>query len=179
MSSNAFPQLNSCFVPRLSTSTLLEPATAASNHPRAPARTELLRLSWPRMPCQPSLQPRPLPSKRRSRAATPTGRGSPAKNFQHADAIAALEQVLAAQPNNERAHNRMAAICLHIGRLQEGRMAHEQAQRSNPKTRSNNLEFFYLYSGAFARSRRRQGKTGLETKDATLDLHSGITHNLR
>ncbi len=27
---------------------------------------------------------------------------SPAKNFQHADAIAALEQVLAAQPNNER-----------------------------------------------------------------------------
>jgi tetratricopeptide (TPR) repeat protein len=76
---------------------------------------------------------------------------SPAKNFQHADAIAALEQVLAAQPNNERAHNRMATICLHIGRLQEARIAHEQAQRSNPKTRSINLWAFYLYSGDFAR----------------------------
>ena len=77
---------------------------------------------------------------------------SPAKNFQHAEAIAALEQVLAAQPNLERAHNRMSAICLHIGRLQEARLAHEQAQRSNPKTRSNNLEFFYLYSGDFGRA---------------------------
>jgi eukaryotic-like serine/threonine-protein kinase len=75
---------------------------------------------------------------------------SPAKNFQHAEAIAALEQVLVAQPNLERAHNRMSAICLHIGRLQEGRLAYEQAQRSNPKTRSNNLEFFYLYNGDFA-----------------------------
>ena len=77
---------------------------------------------------------------------------SPAKNFQHADAIAALEQVLAAQPNLERAHNRMSAICLHVGRLQEGRTAYEQAQCSNPKTRSNNLEFFYLYSGDFVRA---------------------------
>ena len=34
---------------------------------------------------------------------------SPAKNFQHAEAIAALEQVLAARPNLERAHNRMAS----------------------------------------------------------------------
>ena len=36
---------------------------------------------------------------------------SPAKNFQHAEAIAALEQVLAARPNLERAHNRMSSIC--------------------------------------------------------------------
>jgi hypothetical protein len=63
MSSNGFLQLNSCFAPRLSTSTLHEPATAASNHPRAPARTESLRLSWPRMLCQPSRQPRPAASK--------------------------------------------------------------------------------------------------------------------
>lgn len=34
-SSNGFLQLNSCFAPRLSTSTLHEPATTASNHPRA------------------------------------------------------------------------------------------------------------------------------------------------
>jgi tetratricopeptide (TPR) repeat protein len=77
---------------------------------------------------------------------------SPAKNFQHAEAIAALEQVLAARPNLERAHNRMATICLHIGRLEEGRIAHEHALRSNPRTRSGNLEFFYIYSGDFARA---------------------------
>ena len=77
---------------------------------------------------------------------------SPAKNFQHAEALAALDQVLAVRPNFEQAHNRIASICLHIGRLQEARIAHEQAQRSNPKTRSGNLEFFYLYSGDFERA---------------------------
>ena len=77
---------------------------------------------------------------------------SPAKNFQHAEAIAALEQVLAARPNLERAHNRMAAICLHIGRLEEGRIAHERSLRSNPRTRTGNLEYFYIYSGDFARA---------------------------
>lgn len=75
---------------------------------------------------------------------------SPAKNFQHAEAIAALEQVLAARPNFDRAHNRMASICWHIGRFKEAQMAHEQAMRSNPKNRNYNLEFIYLYSGDFA-----------------------------
>ena len=77
---------------------------------------------------------------------------SPAKGFQHADAIAALEQVLAVQPNLERAHNRMASICSHIGRLHESLVAHEHAQRSNPKTRTGNLEYFYIYSGDYARA---------------------------
>jgi Tfp pilus assembly protein PilF len=77
---------------------------------------------------------------------------SPAKNFQHADAIAALEEVLAARPNFERAHNRMAGICLHIGRLEEARIAHEQARLVNPKTRSGNLEYFYIYSGDLVRA---------------------------
>jgi tetratricopeptide (TPR) repeat protein len=77
---------------------------------------------------------------------------SPAKNFQHADALAALAQVLTARPHFEQAHNRIASICLHIGRLQEARLAHEEAQRLNPKTRSGSLEFFYLYSGDFARA---------------------------
>ena len=77
---------------------------------------------------------------------------SPAKGFQHVEAIAALEQVLAVQPNLERAHNRMSAICAHIGRLHESLVAHERAQRSNPKTRTANLEFYYLYSGDFARA---------------------------
>ena len=77
---------------------------------------------------------------------------SPAKNFQHADAIGALEQVLAARPNFDRAHNRMAAICLHIGRFHEARIAHEESQRSNPKNRTYNLEYLYLYSGDFVRA---------------------------
>jgi tetratricopeptide (TPR) repeat protein len=75
---------------------------------------------------------------------------SPAKNFQHTDAIAALEQVLAARPNFDRAHNRMAAICMHIGRFSEAQMAHESAMRSNPKNRTYNLEFLYIYRGDFA-----------------------------
>ena len=77
---------------------------------------------------------------------------SPAKNFQHADAIAALEQVLAAQPNFERAHNRMSSICWHIGRLEEARIAHGLARRSNPKTKTHNLEWIDLCSGDFARA---------------------------
>ena len=79
---------------------------------------------------------------------------SPAKNFAHGDAIAELEQVLAVRPNLEQAHNRMSAICAHIGRLPEARRAHEQARRSNPKTRSVNLEQIYLYSGDFASAER-------------------------
>src|SRR6185369_8290689 len=70
---------------------------------------------------------------------------SPAKNFQHAEAIAA-------RPNFERAHNRMSGICAHIGRLPEARIAHEQALRANPKTRTSNLEYFYIFSGDFARA---------------------------
>ena len=95
---------------------------------------------------------------------------SPAKSFQHADALEALEQVLAVQPNFEQAHNRIASICLHIGRLQEARIAHEQAQRSNPKTRSGNLEFFYLYSGDFARAE--------EAGEAWLRERPGATYAL-
>jgi len=76
---------------------------------------------------------------------------SPARNFQHGEAIAELEQVLAAQPNLERAHNRMSTICWHIGRLEDCRIAHEKAQRSNPKSETGNLFMFYLLSGDFAR----------------------------
>jgi TolB-like protein/Flp pilus assembly protein TadD len=78
---------------------------------------------------------------------------SPAKNFQHAEAIAALERVLEARPNFDRAHNRMAAICLHIGRFEEARIAHEHAVKSNPKNVSYNLEYIDLYSGDFARAK--------------------------
>jgi serine/threonine protein kinase/tetratricopeptide (TPR) repeat protein len=79
---------------------------------------------------------------------------SPAKNFQHAEAIAALEEVLALQPNFEHAHNRLASICLHIGRLQEARAAFEQGQRSNPRNLlSHNINWVHLFSGDFPRAR--------------------------
>ncbi len=77
---------------------------------------------------------------------------SPAKNFAHAEALEELEQVLALRPNLEQAHNRISSICLHIGRLEEARIANEYAQKSNPKTHATNLEFVYLYSGDFARA---------------------------
>ena len=77
---------------------------------------------------------------------------SPAKNFQHAEAIAALERALAVRPNLERAHNRMSGICLHIGRLPESLIAHEHARRANPKTRTGNLEYYYIYSGDMERA---------------------------
>ena len=91
---------------------------------------------------------------------------SPAKNFQYAEAIAALERVLEAQPNNERAHNRMANICNHIGRFEEGRVANQRARRSNPKTRANNLEFLYLWSGDFARA-EEAGEAWISEKPGT------------
>jgi TolB-like protein len=77
---------------------------------------------------------------------------SPAKGFQHIEAIAALERVLAARPHLERAHNRMSGICGHIGRLPEAQLAHERAQCANPLTRSGNLEWLYIYRGDFARA---------------------------
>ena len=100
---------------------------------------------------------------------------SPAKNFQHADAIAALARVLAVQPNFERAHNRMSSICLHVGRLEEARIAHERAQRSNPQTRSGNLEWFYLMSGDFARA---EEATAAWLRDRPGNTYARISHAL-
>lgn len=74
---------------------------------------------------------------------------SPARNFQHTDALDALSRVVAVQPNLERAHNQIASICLHIGRLDAARAAHARAQRSNPMARTGNLEFYHLYRGDF------------------------------
>ena len=46
----------------------------------------------------------------------------------------------------------MSSIYLHIGRLDEARVAHERALRSNPRSRTGNLEYFYIYSGDFVRA---------------------------
>ena len=75
---------------------------------------------------------------------------SAAKNFQHAEAIAALEQALEAQPNLEGAHNRMSNVCWHIGRTEEARIANERAQQSNPKARPLNLVWVHGCEGDFA-----------------------------
>jgi len=96
---------------------------------------------------------------------------SPAKNFQHAEAIEALEQVLSVQPNFERAHNRMSTICWHIGRMEEARIAHGLARRSNPKTEVHNLEYIDLYSGDFA-SAEKAAKVWLEAAPGNVYAHN-------
>jgi tetratricopeptide (TPR) repeat protein len=99
---------------------------------------------------------------------------SPEKNFQHAAALAALEQVLAAQPNSERAYNRMSAICWHIGRMKEARAAHELARRSNPKTKTQNLEYIDLYSGDFARAEDAAKRWLAEELDSVYYLNFSV-----
>jgi non-specific serine/threonine protein kinase len=105
---------------------------------------------------------------------------SPAKSFQEAEAIAALERVLEARPNFDRAHNRMAGICMHIGRFEEAQTAAEHARRSNPGNRSSNqaapgffryvMAFLSLYSGDFAAAR--------EAGEALFRDAPGITNSL-
>jgi tetratricopeptide (TPR) repeat protein len=105
---------------------------------------------------------------------------SPAKNFQEAEAIAALERVLEARPNFDRAHNRMAGICMHIGRFEEAQTAAEHARRSNPGNRGSNqaapsffryvMAFLCLYRGDFAAAR--------EAGEALFREAPGITNSL-
>jgi tetratricopeptide (TPR) repeat protein len=99
---------------------------------------------------------------------------SPAKSVQHAEALEALQQVLAVQPNLEQAHNRIASICLHVGRLHEATIAHEHVRRANPKTRSGNLEFTYLYSGDFARA-EEAGEAWIRDRPGAITLLSSTT----
>ena len=47
----------------------------------------------------------------------------------------------------------MAAICLHIGRFEEARLAHEHALKSIPNNVSYNLPYIDLYSGDFTRAK--------------------------
>jgi TolB-like protein/Flp pilus assembly protein TadD len=84
---------------------------------------------------------------------------SPAKNFQHAEAIAALEKVLEARPNLEQAHNRMSSICSHIGRMEEALVAHQRAHRAVPK----NPPLIYLWSGDGPRAEKAGGTWARES----------------
>jgi adenylate cyclase len=105
---------------------------------------------------------------------------SPAKSFQAAEAIEALERVLEARPNFDRAHNRMAGICMHIGRFDEAQTAAEHARRSNPGNRSGNhaapifsryvMANLSLYRGDFAAAR--------EAAEALFREAPGISNSL-
>ena len=101
---------------------------------------------------------------------------SPAKGFQHADALEALEQVLAVQPNFEQAHNRIASICLHIGRLHEARIAHEHAQRSIQRHGAGISSSSISIAGT-SRARTRQARRGCG-KDPERSTRSFLRHNL-
>jgi TolB-like protein len=99
---------------------------------------------------------------------------SPAKNFQHAEAIATLEQVLEARPNLEQAHNRMCSICMHIGRFEEARLAFEGAQRANPKNLQIPARYVaetHLWSGDFTRA-EKAGEAWIRESPGEPSAHS-------
>jgi DNA-binding winged helix-turn-helix (wHTH) protein/tetratricopeptide (TPR) repeat protein len=80
---------------------------------------------------------------------------SPAKNFQHLEAISEIQKALALQPNLDHAHNRLGNICAHIGRLKESRSAYEKARRINPQNLSNhNIAYAYLWGGDLGRAQQ-------------------------
>jgi len=105
---------------------------------------------------------------------------SPAKSFQEPEAIAALERVLEARPNFDRAHNRMAGICMHIGRFEEAQTAAEHARRSNPSNRSSNhaAPSFYRYVMAFLCLYRGDFAAAREAGEALFREAPGITNSL-
>ncbi|MBV9746661.1 MAG: protein kinase, partial [Acidobacteriia bacterium] len=112
---------------------------------------------------------------------------SPAKSFQEAEAIAARERVLGARPNFDRAHNRMASICMHIGRFDEAQTAAEHARRSNPDNRSGNhavpifsryvMAWLSLYRGDFAAA-REAAETLLREAPGIIYGHFCTVHSL-
>ncbi len=112
---------------------------------------------------------------------------SPAKSFQEAEAIAALERVLEARPNFDRAHNRMASICMHIGRFEEAETAAALARRSNPGNRSSDhaapnfsryvTAFLCLYRGDFAAAREAGEALFREAPGITTSLFCSV-HSL-
>ena len=100
----------------------------------------------------------------------------PAKNFTRRSPRSAGAG--SRRPTKPRAaHNQIASICMHIGRLQEARIAHEQAQRSNPKTRSGNLSGFFS-AAATSRVRKNWPRRGFE-EDRERSMRSTSTHSRR
>jgi DNA-binding winged helix-turn-helix (wHTH) protein/tetratricopeptide (TPR) repeat protein len=80
---------------------------------------------------------------------------SPARNFDHLEAIAELQKALALQPNVQHAHNRLGTICAHIGRFAESRMFYERGRRLNPQNPSGHgVIQAYLWEGNLAEAGR-------------------------
>jgi len=79
---------------------------------------------------------------------------SPARNFDHLEAIAELQRALALQPNVQHAHNRLGTICAHIGRFAESRMFYERGHRFNPQNPSaHGVIQAYLWEGNLREAR--------------------------
>jgi serine/threonine protein kinase len=57
---------------------------------------------------------------------------SPAKNYAFREAVAEFEKSIELQPNVESAHGQLGIVFSHIGRMQEGLLAFQQAHRVNP-----------------------------------------------
>jgi tetratricopeptide (TPR) repeat protein len=57
---------------------------------------------------------------------------SPAKNYSFREAVAEFEKSIELQPNVESAHGQLGIVFSHIGRMQEGLLAFQQAHRVNP-----------------------------------------------
>ena len=102
---------------------------------------------------------------------------SQAKNFQHADALEALEQVLAVQPNLEQAHNRIANDLSAYRTTSRG--AHRptsrrggRIQRLGAGTSSSSIS-----TAGTSRALRRQARHGFGT-DREPNMRSFFTHNL-
>ncbi len=57
---------------------------------------------------------------------------TPAKNYAYREALAEFEKSLALHPNVDGAHGQLGLIFSHVGRMQEGFKAFQQAHRLNP-----------------------------------------------
>jgi tetratricopeptide (TPR) repeat protein len=80
----------------------------------------------------------------------------PSKNFQHLEAIAELRRALTLQPNLPHAHNRMGAILVHIGLLEQARGLYEQGRRFEPRgAMSHGITQVYLYAGEYDLARNQ------------------------
>jgi tetratricopeptide (TPR) repeat protein len=101
--------------------------------------------------CDRALELRPdLPEGHVSRAFLLWG---PSKNFQHADAIAALKRALGLQSNLPQAYNRLGTILAHIGLLDQAEEMYRRGCAFHPRKQISRSVFqVHLWRGEFDRA---------------------------
>ena len=101
--------------------------------------------------CDRALELRPdLPEGHVSRAFLIWG---PSKNFQHADAIAALKRALRLQGNLPQAYNRLGTILAHIGLLDQAEDMYQRGRAFHPRKEiSRSIFQVYLWRQEFDRA---------------------------